>query len=360
MNDSGDAVGTRGLYPVVLRNHTVGFLSNSREIHRGVIDNRGRIAGAVYLAHPRELSIWDATGEQVTPMPALWNESNAIAVAMNNRGDVLVVDSLRDAAQMSLVVRGPALEQLGSLHEQHKSTRARAMNDQGQVVGASATLVRTIHDMPFWDGTLVYHPFLWQDGEMRDLGVFGRSSEPCTMQAPCAEGRAMDINSHGDVVGYSEDSALIRRPFIWRRGVLTDLGVLPGKPAIARLINDRGMVAGDNDTLAFVWENGVSSTFSLGGLTRVTAMNQRGEVTGTSFAPDGKQHAFVWRDGRVIDLGIPLAGGCAAIPVDINEVGEVLIDVAMTCSPEWNSPFTRFTGSHRLEQRAVIWHPPTP
>jgi probable HAF family extracellular repeat protein len=369
LNDRGEAVGVSASHshqlnvaqtPVLFRNHRMSFVDTTKEAHRAVIDNQGTIAAAIYLPYSREHNIWDSAGEHVTPLPEYWN---AIALAMNSRGEVLVVDSLRDAAKQSLVVRGGTVEQLGSLHQQYRSTRARAMNNQGKVVGSSAALVRTKTDVPFHDGTLVYHPFLWQNGVMRDLGVFGRTNEPCTAETPCARGEAMDINSQGDVVGYSEDSAMIRRPFIWRNGVLTDLGVFPGRPAMARLINDRGMVAGDNDTLAFVWENGTLTTFSLGGFTRVTAMNQRGDVAGTSFASDGRQHAFVWKDGRLIDLGIPLAGGCAAIPVDINEVGEVLIDVAMECHPEEInpfSPFVRYTGNVYHKQRAVIWHPPAP
>jgi probable HAF family extracellular repeat protein len=34
-----------------------------------------------------------------------------------------------------------------------------------------------------------------------------------------------------------------------------------------------------------------------------TAINDRGEVVGDSATADGRQHAFLWRRGKMIDLG---------------------------------------------------------
>jgi uncharacterized membrane protein len=49
-----------------------------------------------------------------------------------------------------------------------------------------------------------------------------------------------DVNSIGDVVGYSSDLHVI----VWRQGVLTDLGTMGGSSAIGSGINDSGQIAG--------------------------------------------------------------------------------------------------------------------
>lgn len=59
---------------------------------------------------------------------------------------------------------------------------------------------------------------------------------------------------------------------------------------------------------------------TLGGATsRAIAINERGQVVGTSDAPDGSPHVFVWTDskGKIRDLGPGTA-------VDINNHGQVL------------------------------------
>ena len=58
------------------------------------------------------------------------------------------------------------------------------------------------------------HPFLWEKGEMIDLGTFGGNFAAAT---------AMD--DRGQVVGGSGTSGEVEnRAFVWERGVMTDLG----------------------------------------------------------------------------------------------------------------------------------------
>jgi len=54
-------------------------------------------------------------------------------------------------------------------------------------------------------------------------------------------------------------------------------------------------------------------------------INDRGQVVGTSVAPDGQFHGFVWRDGRMTDLGIAfpdVMNGSGA--TDINDNGLIV------------------------------------
>ena len=77
---------------------------------------------------------------------------------------------------------------------------------------------------------------LWTKGDMIDLGTLGGRFSG-----------AMAINSHGQVIGYSETASLSTHAFLWEDGVMYDLGVPPGATSsFARALNDRGEVTGNS------------------------------------------------------------------------------------------------------------------
>ena len=91
-----------------------------------------------------------------------------------------------------------------------------------------------------------------------------------------------------------------------------DLGTLGGPYSGAIAVNERGEVAGSSDTEdgsthAFLWtvQDGMFSLGTLGGRhSSPAALNERGEVAGSSETEDGDTHAFLWRpQGGMIDLG---------------------------------------------------------
>ena len=99
-------------------------------------------------------------------------------------------------------------------------------------------------------GLLETRAAFWKDNEITDLGTFGgRWSVPLT------------LNDEGEVVGFASNAipdplALFlggtqTRAFLWRDGVLLDLGTLGGDAAEALSVNHRGQVAGISRVLTF-------------------------------------------------------------------------------------------------------------
>lgn len=104
------------------------------------------------------------------------------------------------------------------------------------------------------------------------------------------------------------------------RYAVRDLGILPGfRASNANAINSRGIVTGDilaqdGTTRAFLYHDGILT--NLGGLGSPahrakryaissvgTALNDLGEVTGWAYVDDGVTHAFLYRHGKMRDLG---------------------------------------------------------
>lgn len=106
------------------------------------------------------------------------------------------------------------------------------------------------------EGDLGLHAFLWRDGVMIDLGTLAGSD-------PLPYSMALSINNRGEIVGFSETSIadplgenfcgdfLVCLPAVWRRGVITTLPILGGNNGVATDINGRGEVVGRTDASQF-------------------------------------------------------------------------------------------------------------
>lgn len=235
------------------------------------------------------------------------------------------------------------VEDLGSLGSGWSD--ARAINNQGQVLGSSTIASQGPQ-----------HPFIWTTGVMIDLNPAERRP-----------GYPAALNDNGDVVGTWDNDDGTNEPFIWVRGVETPFpkpvrsGFVPtainnagwicglihtatsNAPALlhngelTRLVtastgyggsayglNELGQVVGANNNRPFVWQDGnVTFLHTPGGVGRAYAINERGVIAGTGALQRGaNRHAVLWKQGRIYDLG-GLPG--AQMSADaINDSGQVL------------------------------------
>ena len=265
---------------------------------------------------------------------------NLVVAGVNDRGQFIVDTApppwhsmpipVRKGARRSSVSPPPThaylwqqgrLIPLGSLGGTNAA--AAAINGRGQVVGSSQ-----IHE----GSRAPFHAFLWENGKMTDLGTLGGRFSDATA-----------INDHGQVIGQSDTANMQLHGFIWQRGRITDLGTLGGNETRPLAINELGQVIGQSTTpkgtahhfdngAAFEWQDGAMT--DLGTLTlkrypgypprsTATAINDQGEVVGTTQTFGEIGHAFLWRDGKLTDLGT-LGGGLASAATAIDDRGRIV------------------------------------
>ena len=302
------------------------------------ISDSGLIAGLSYNRYDARMVLWDASGVHDLAAPTSNGEPisrSARAIRVTDDGDILATVVLHNGAPPTsypVVWQGGVSQRLPPLQSWDDRYGAAAMNRRGQVVG-TAQNAYSYQDDPY------RHPVLWNGEAIQDLGVFGRTGDLdyCSPHpfGYCSDGRATSINDRGDVVGTSTDSNNVARPFFCRDGQLQDPGVLAGQNTYVVGINARGQVAAGyggpwptqfEGGQGWLWDGGVTQLLpSLGGGgTFVTAMNERGDIVGSSLTAAGERHAFLWSDGVMTDLGLGPQGGAASTAIAVNARGDVL------------------------------------
>ena len=309
----------------------------------------------------------------MTDLGTLAGRGGSFANGVNNRGQVVGWSWTKDRQAHAFLWESGSMRDLGTLAG-YDTSSARAINDRGQIVGDATS--RSSLDRA--------RAFLWESETMRDLGTLGGKRS-----------HAVAINNRGQVVGWSTTKDGDDRAFLWENGKMRDIGDF--WPAD---LNDRGqivgwgLVEGAVGQRPVLWEKGTVRYLrplgrvgqasgitkrsqivgllrdAVSGCSRLTtwtrpsqpadvaavrrspcagvnddveawpAINERGQVVGTSETKDGDR-AFLWERGKRFDLG-RLPGGPNSYAVAINDQGWIV----------------GASGNHSSSgQRAVLWTP---
>jgi probable HAF family extracellular repeat protein len=217
------------------------------------------------------------------------------------------------------------IRDLGTLGGSDSGTAgALALNNQGQVTGVSYTNF----DVNPTTGEPTLHVFLANRNRMTDLGTLGGTFAD-----------ARTINNRGEIVGFSslpDDSAF--HPFLYTRGSMKDLGTLGGSFGVAGWINaasvavGASLTSGDEALRGFIWREGLMRSIEpLEGDTCSDAflLNNRGQVIGPSFDCDGQiVRGYLWDRGVTVDLNSFVPPNSAlhlADPLFINDQGVIVV-----------------------------------
>jgi probable HAF family extracellular repeat protein len=145
--------------------------------------------------------------------------------------------------------------------------------------------------------------------------------------------RATGINERGLVVGVSTDSTETGRPFLFRNGSLQRLDLPRSRTVYPTAINDRNEIAGYYDTRqsgqplvhAFIYRDG--RVMDIGSLSdyssRATDINNRGQAAGYyQLRRPERSRAFLYDNGTMTDIGD--LGGGHSIANSLNDRGEIV------------------------------------
>jgi probable HAF family extracellular repeat protein len=222
---------------------------------------------------------------------------------------------------------------------------------QGAVIGTADTATPD-EDFPNFNPFVIGFPnptiaraFRFKDGRIEDLGALPGNHSSAMFQ----------VNGSGTGAGMSETDEIdpftgwpVEHATIFKNGRVIDLGSLPGGyESQAISITDSGQVAGfaqtgvedpvsifgwGGQTRSFVWRDGrMTDIGTLGGPDAVmTWQNARGQIAGTSYTNATPKeitgmptlHPYLWTRGKMRDLGS--FGGAMSETNWVNDAGEVV------------------------------------
>lgn len=252
-----------------------------------------------------------------------WINARGLAIGESQNG---VIDSLTGLTEVRAVLwKDGHIIDLGTFGGNESASIGA--NDRGQVIGVASN---AIPDPFSFFGATQARAFLWEHGEMQDLGTLG---------GPDAFGQY--VNDRGQVSGFSYISHTPNPstgfptvdPFLWEKGKgMQDLGGLGGTFGQVNDMNSQGQVvgssnlAGDLFAHGFTWSKGLLTdvgTFG-GDNSQADWVNNAGEVVGSAdFPGDQIHHAFVWEGGPLIDLGTIGSDPCSRA-LGINARGQIV------------------------------------
>lgn len=280
---------------------TVTFVGDSVELVTRVRHSNGAEV-FVYLT----LTLSDSSVISVVPQPSLERRYWMRGTKAGHTIAKVTVDNVSDSIRITVADPPPdptpspdydAID-LGTLGG--ATSLALGLNDGGQVVGSSLTS----------DGQ--NHAFVWQDGVMHDLAPDFVASEASRITNTGIIGGV--ASSHPFAYGQGEQL------LVWKDGAPTALAAVGGDNSLQLVALDgNGGVAGlrsdEHRTHGAIWVNvqeqllgGLSHGLLPANVSTVFDMNAHRQIVGASATDEQAgseiQHAFIWEDGVMRDLGL--------------------------------------------------------
>jgi probable HAF family extracellular repeat protein len=180
---------------------------------------------------------------------AFWVNERGLVMGLSETG---VIDPLNGIPeQVAVLWKDGEILSLGTLKGGVFSF-PNAMNNRGQVIGVAQNTIRD--PLSFLGFGTQSRAFLWQEGEIEDLGTLG---------GPDALGAS--VNEHRQAVGWALTNSTpnpvtnspTQHPFLWENHIMRDLGTLggtfavvgalPPSPGAGGSINNRAQVIGTSN-----------------------------------------------------------------------------------------------------------------
>ena len=249
------------------------------------INDRGQVVGRSGMGGPGcdtlecngNAVLWDKG--TITDLGTLPNHDYSEARAINNQGEIVGLSGLWGSGNHAVLWDKGTITDLDML-PYDESTSASGINERGQIIGSGGGGILS---------NVAPHAVLWDNGTVTDLGIvatwfFGDGDR-------LDFSHAYGINNRGQIVGVSTTSTGVHA-VLWENGTVTDLGTLPGHNYSEALgINERGQIMG----LSGIWADGCNA---------------------------GECNAVLWEEGTIIDLGIPMTAW--GLPSGINNPGQIV------------------------------------
>jgi probable HAF family extracellular repeat protein len=253
------------------------------------INEFGQIAGWVMGPdHTARAVRWDSD-ESMLELGTLGGK-HSCALGMNLSGDVVGWAQTRTGEAHAFLWRDGVMTDLGQ--DRDDLTVGFAVNDVGQSVGMAWPIV------PVPVGSMG-RALEWTEEGAVDLGT--------CLDVYCSA--ALDVNNDGAIVGWSIGDELNQRAFLWTGTSRTDLGALAPGRSQARAINDAGSIVGwyevsDGVRHAGLWANGTLSDLSPPETTSLANdIAESGEIAGAVEREGGRLEPVLWIDDGIVSLG---------------------------------------------------------
>ena len=231
---------------------------------------------------------------------------------------------------------------LGTLGGPAECSEATSINAKGQIVGTSE-----LDELDPVLGVKQVRAVLWEDGKIKNLGTFGGNLSGAAGNNNRGQVVGFALNAIPDPFSFlyillagGASTGTQTRAFLWQNGELQDLGTLGGSDAAAFFVNERGQVAGVSsfnsepnpitgfpNQHAFLWQNGTMTDLgSLGGASATpSGLNNRGQVIGNSTTAVSEEFTdpYFWNGRKLIDLFTATEGKVVLVDA-LNDSGQVV------------------------------------